>query len=303
MDLSLKVFNYNSSRKKILVCLDADCTVDKNYLTEIHQSFKQKNISTAYVNFNHPLKGNAEDNLAIICYEIFLRYYVLGLQLANSHFAFHTVGSTMVCDYLSYIKVEGMNKQKAAEDFYFMEKLAKNYKIEKIETTNIYPSARPSWRVPFGTGQRISRFLSNAQNEYLLYSPEAFIILKKWLEIFNNSSIKSSMEYLEEARDIHQSLYDFLIEQKFDSNWEKIRNNYKNSETLQKQKIFWFDGFKTLKLIHYLRDAAFPLVPMFTAIDELLKLYDSSKVIGWGDSKIPPIDIQKKYLEALRIVA
>ncbi len=33
MDAALKIFNYNSSAKKILICLDADCEVDSNYLT------------------------------------------------------------------------------------------------------------------------------------------------------------------------------------------------------------------------------------------------------------------------------
>ena len=32
MDEALKIFNYNSTSKKILICLDADCTVASNYL-------------------------------------------------------------------------------------------------------------------------------------------------------------------------------------------------------------------------------------------------------------------------------
>ena len=77
-----------------------------------------------------------------------------------------------------------------------MEKLAKNYKIEKINSTTVYPSSRSSWRVPFGTGQRVGRFLSNKQNEYLLYDPISFDILKAWLQIFNSEEIKSSNDYL-----------------------------------------------------------------------------------------------------------
>ncbi len=87
----------------------------------------------------------------------------------------------MICSYDSYIKTEGMNKRKAAEDFYFLEKLAKNFPITKIESATVYPSGRSSWRVPFGTGQRVTRFLAKGQNEYLLYSTESFRILKLWL--------------------------------------------------------------------------------------------------------------------------
>ena len=47
------------------------------------------------------------------------RYYVLGLKLANSPFAFPTIGSTMICDYESYIRIGGMNKKRAAGRFLF----------------------------------------------------------------------------------------------------------------------------------------------------------------------------------------
>ncbi|NJD23218.1 MAG: hypothetical protein FIA82_11210, partial [Melioribacter sp.] len=125
MDLALTQFDYTNTDKKILICLDADCTVSNNYLASIIQSFNQSNIHAAYVEYEHILPHNEQEQLAIICYEIFLRYYVLGLQYANSPFAFPTIGSTMICDFESYVKIGGMNKKKAAEDFYFMEKLAK----------------------------------------------------------------------------------------------------------------------------------------------------------------------------------
>ncbi len=34
MDLALTKFDYNSSAKSILICTDADCTVDSNYLSD-----------------------------------------------------------------------------------------------------------------------------------------------------------------------------------------------------------------------------------------------------------------------------
>ena len=172
MDLVLEHFDYNDSSKNILLCLDADCTVQNNYITEIHKCFKEEKCSAAYVQFEHTLTADDENNLAIICYEIFLRYYVLGLEIAASPYAFHTIGSTMACDVESYVNVQGMNKKKAAEDFYFMEKLSKNVKIQKISNAKVYPSSRGSWRVPFGTGRSVTRYLSKQQNEYLLYSPK-----------------------------------------------------------------------------------------------------------------------------------
>jgi len=299
MDAALGVFDYNSSRKKIIAALDADCQVQNNYFSEIINKTKAKNYSAAYVNFSHILPKNIDNKLAIINYEIFLRYYVLGLKFAGSPYAIHTIGSTMVVDFKSYIKVGGMNKRKAGEDFYFMEKLAKVININKIDSTTVYPSARSSWRVPFGTGQRVGRFLLHKQNEYLLYSPESFKILKEWLDIFNSDNILTSKEYFDIAKGIDESLYNFLQLNKFYENWNKILKNSKSDRQIKLQKKLWFDGFKTLKLIHYLRDNAYPEINMFDAVDELLSLLNVKIDIKRKDT-IPSISKQIRYLELLR---
>ena len=300
MDEALKIFNYNSAPKKILICLDADCVVESNYLSSIVNEFNKRNLSAAAVNFRHNTEEDSSSTAAIMCYEIFLHYYVLGLKYADSPFAFHTVGSTMICNCESYIKVEGMNKRKAAEDFYFMEKLAKNYKIEKINSTTVYPSSRSSWRVPFGTGQRVERFLSHKQNEYLLYDPTSFDILKAWLKIFNANEIETSNQYLKSAREIHPKLSNFLLEQNFEKDWNRILKNSTNSKQLAKQKQKWFDGFRTMKLIHYLRDKALPQINMFEALNGLFMQLEIRKDFFWHKKDIPNIDIQRKYLELLR---
>ncbi|MCX6175219.1 MAG: glycosyltransferase [Ignavibacteriales bacterium] len=302
MDLALTQFNYSNSGKNILICLDADCTVSNNYLESIIQTFKQPNIHAAYVQYEHMLPENESEQLAIICYEIFLRYYVLGLQYANSPFAFPTIGSTMICDYESYIKVGGMNKKKAAEDFYFMEKLAKITKIKKISTAKVYPSSRGSWRVPFGTGQRVNRFFAGTHKEYLLYDPKSFDVLKSWLKIYNSKEIFDAEHYLKSTAAIHKSLYDFLVQNSFEDSWNKILKNSKSDEQKQKQKQIWFDGFRTLKLIHYLRDNGFPLVNMFEALDELLRI-ENSELRIMRKKIISPVEEQIEYLSLLRKLA
>jgi glycosyltransferase involved in cell wall biosynthesis len=299
MDMALRIFNYNFSGKKILVCLDADCTVSKNYLGEIYSAFQKRKLQAAAVNFSHNIDNIEGEHIeAIICYEIFLRYYVLGLTYARSHYGFHTIGSTMACDHESYIKVEGMNKRKAAEDFYFMEKLAKIVPISKINSTFVYPSPRGSWRVPFGTGQRVNRHLSHAQDEYLLYSPKSFHILKLWLSAYSLPEAQSAKYYLSEAKKINSALYDFLILQNFERDYSRIIQNAKKTEQLLRQKSSWFDGFRTLKLIHYLRDHSFADEPMFDALDEIFSLCQIKFQSG-SKGIIPPLEIQKKYLKEM----
>jgi hypothetical protein len=299
MDLALTVFNYSSQKKKLIICLDADCTVQNNYLTEVVDNFNEKNLSAAVINFEHNITEE-KNTKAIICYEILLRYYTLGLHFANSPFAYQVVGSTVACDYETYIKVEGMNKRKAAEDFYFLEKIAKRVLIEKIKSTKVFPSSRSSWRVPFGTGQRVARFLSKFQNEYLLYDPETFLILRDWLKVFNSPEALSCEEYLSLAEEINVSLHQFLIDNKFEIVWNKILNSSKSQEQINKQKNNWFDAFRTLKFVHYLRDNVFQLINMFDALDNILTYYNYSLIAKREKNEIPKIEDQVIYLRILR---
>lgn len=330
MDLALTKFDYNSSRKNILICTDADCIVDSNYLSEISNEFNQNNYEAAVVNFSHDISGGDEETKAIICYELFLRYYVLGLYYAKSDYAFHTIGSTMLCTPEAYVKVEGMNKRKAAEDFYFLEKLAKIYKIGEIKSTAVHPSKRSSWRVPFGTGRSVDRYLSNTRDEYLLYDPKLFTILKNWQDVFKDKSLnqpelvsgsfvsteknqeipihiksarndtsKPYLSLIAKAKDINPALSDFLTQQDFERFIDKVLLKTNNPAEIEKQKHYWFDAFKTLKLIHYLRDVTYPNINMFDAIDELLKLMLIENNVK-RSSAIPDLEIQKEYLELLR---
>jgi len=300
MDHSLTIFNYSKDTIKLIICLDADCTVSKTYLTNIINDFNKNDLSVAVVNFEHPIDVTDNYNAAIICYEIFLRYYVTGLIFAGSDYAFHSIGSTMMCDHNAYIKIGGMNKRKAAEDFYFLEKLAKIYPISNIYSATVYPSKRSSWRVPFGTGQRVTIFLSKSQDEYLLFDPAVFRILKEWLEIYNSDVISDPQEILNQAKIIHTELYNFLLQNNYPKQWEKILSNTKSRRQLTHQRKIWFDGFKTLKLIHHLRDTAYPRLNMFDALDMLFIKLGINKSIDRNGDDIPELNIQKEYLILLR---
>lgn len=298
MDISLNLFDHNTAKKKIIVCLDADCAVSKNYISSIYELFNERNISAAAIKFEHNLNEAGENIEAIICYELFLRYYVLGLTYAGSPYAYHTVGSSMACDSETYVKAGGMNKKKAAEDFYFLEKLGKIVEVKNIKEALVYPSSRASWRVPFGTGQRVNRYNSKTQNEYLLYSPQSFEILKSWLDLFLQNDLSAEL-FMKEANNINPALGEFLKINEFSASWTQIKKNAKTKEQLNKQKKNWFDGFRTLKLIHYLRDNGYPLVFSFKALDDML-IKMKNHVLPKRESVLPPVGIQIDYLSMLR---
>ena len=133
----------------------------------------------------------------------------------------------------------------------------------------------------------------------VLYDPKSFIVLKNWLEIFFSKSVEPSADYLKIAKNIDENLFQFLVEQDLPRFLSKVLLNSKNPAEIEKQKHYWFDAFRTLKLIHYLRDETYTNINMFDAIDELLKMMNIENNI-LRNSAIPDLEIQKEYLLLLR---
>lgn len=300
MDTALKVFDYSTSEKKLIISLDADCVVEENYLDEIIRSFTKHNFSAATVDFEHNLNEEGINRLGIISYEIFLRHYVAGLLFALSPYSFHTIGSTVVCDHEAYIKVGGMNTKKAAEDFYFLQKLAKHYTINRISPTRVKPSARESWRVPFGTGRSMSDFSSN-KKDILLYDPDVYSVLKDWLELLHSDFSLNSNQILKEAKIIHPELYNFLEIRGFGKDWKKILENSKSVKQLDYQRKNWFDAFETLKLIHHLRDTSFPMMNIKSGVEKLFQVVQHSPTFELQSEK-NNIESFTGYISELRLL-
>jgi hypothetical protein len=269
LDRALSLFDYHSPARKLLFNLDADTWVETCYFSVVRHYFEGQDVHAAVVGFSHRPEADPVLAAAICCYEIFLRYYVLGLRFAGSPYAIHSIGSTMVCTPESYAAVRGMNRREAAEDFYFLNKLTKFCPVARIHTTTVYPSARPSRRVPFGTGQRMIRFLEGKRDEYLLYDPDVFLILKRWLETMAGGGPQEARVILTGAARIHPLLGSFLELNRFQDVWPLIRRNHREPDALAKQFHVWFDGFKTLKLIHYLTEKGFPQREMFSVLKDM----------------------------------
>ena len=80
----------------------------------------------------------------------------------------------------------------------------------------------------------------------------------------------------------------------FDTVWPKLEKNSPDLEGLAAQFHRWFDGFKSLKLIHHLRDHGFPPMPVVEAISELLP------TIGTGVDSTTELDRLSDLLDQLR---
>ena len=207
---------------------------------------------------------NAGLDTAAAMYDCSLRYYVLGLRWANSLWGYHTIGSTLMIHGLSYAETRGFPIREAGEDFYLLNKIAKTANIYNLPMPKIKLSDRASQRVPFGTGPAVSNIQQQAcENDFLMYHPIVFALLKIWHshmpqlftrqldEIFVTAEVTEK-----ESQLIIQGLHGLGFEKAL----EHCRQQAKNQAQFTKQLWQWFDGFRTLKFIHWLRDNNYPSI-------------------------------------------
>lgn len=271
MDAALEVLDGNGCADSgAILCLDADTLVEENYLSALAKHFSATDDSAAVVAYAHQIPTEPAHRMAICAYEIFLRAYVLGLSVAGSPYAFHAIGSAMACTAHGYTSVRGMNRRGAAEDFHFLNKLAKVGKVGTVTETTVYPSGRVSHRVPFGTGRQMQRSATETARDDRIHHPEIFSVIGRWLGAVMADPDRDAGAICGTAGQIHPLLADFLDQNRFMKSWERIRQNARNEEQLQRQFHVWFDGLRTLRLIHLLARRDYPPVGMVEGIKGLL---------------------------------
>ena len=278
----------SSGNNPAIVCLDADCTVSKDYFKRIEAGFIHSQADVAVLEFEHLIPSDFDVELknGIIQYELFLEYYRLGLKLAGFPFSFHTVGSSMACTAIAYACHGGMNQRKAGEDFYFLHKLFPHYKTVELAGSLVFPSPRISKRVPFGTGRFQEKWKDSGEEIYRSYHPMVFSILKDFIlasYVFLESENPEFDEIFLLFSDNHERGNQFLKEFQVMQNLEVVRKASPKKEQRIKAFFRWFDGLLALRLVHYF-DADLPkmsvgegirtLVPAFYTIgsDKELKL-------------------------------
>ncbi len=255
-DLALPLLDFRGPAP-LLVALDADTLVEPDYLSALTGHFRSTSAGGAVLNFRHQEGATNQERQAIRRYELFLRVYVLGLSRAGSPYAFHTIGSAMACTAEAYAGMGGMNTRLAAEDFYFLQHLKKTSGIASVAGTHVLPSARASHRVPFGTGRSVSRQLAGEESAVLFYQPECFAILGNWLELVATHLDASGQDIVHQAERISLELKNYLDQAGFGDAWEKLRKNSRDQAALLGAFHSWFDGLRTLKLIHHLSDTRY----------------------------------------------
>ncbi|MEZ4483571.1 MAG: glycosyltransferase family 2 protein [Syntrophotaleaceae bacterium] len=255
----------------LLVALDADTLVQPDYLSALRRHFRVADAGAAVVPFCHQSADDPAQQQAITRYELFLRCHVLGLKLAGSPYAFHTVGSTMACRATAYARAGGMNRRRAGEDFYFLQQLAKTTGVQQLSGTQVFPSPRPSNRTPFGTGRSVAELMAGHKEAVLFYPAPCYRLLGDWLQLVETRLETDGATLLHQARQLNPDLAEFFAGENFIFVWERLAANHPRPQSRIKAFHDWFDGLKTTRLIHHLCAGPYPRCAPQKAVPQLLQ--------------------------------
>ena len=274
-DIALQLHVQGNVRSPWIHTTDADVELPTAYFERATFVFNGDAPAALVYPFWHQCEPSAALAEAMRRYEIFLRYYLLGLADAGSPYAFHTLGSTLAVHALAYAKVRGFPRRAAGEDFYLLNKLAKVGAVVQLDGAPLMIRGRSSHRVPFGTGAALSKIMAGAARgeHYRIYAPEVFLYLKIWLATLEllsaDRASKDPLQYLKTAARLHGADAGQIQHEMTDSGFLaavcRAKRISRDPTTMARHLHTWFDAFRTLKLIHRLT-RFFPKVELIDAV-------------------------------------
>jgi hypothetical protein len=209
-----------------------------------------------------------------------LRYYFQALAFTGFPNVFHTVGSSIAVKSMAYMKVGGMNRRQAGEDFYFVQKLVPAGGYFSLNSTTVFPSPRVSGRVPFGTGAAVGKMVKEDSFGLLTYNPLAFKDLNIFFEYLYKIFEKPADDLILLFYDFPLSLKLFLEEQDWLSKAAEIKNNTSGYLSFRKRFFEWFNMFKVVKYLNFSHKSFFEKVPVFFAAEEFLRYRETDPAIA-----------------------
>jgi glycosyltransferase involved in cell wall biosynthesis len=266
MDEACRRFATNNNEAGIIASCDADSLVSINYIADIQKTFiADKKLNCTPFFFEHQITDYLSDlnKNAIRLYEMYLRYFKLALKSTGFPYAFHTVGSSFAVRASAYAKQGGMSKRQAGEDFYFLHKIFPLGNCMELNNVIVYPSARPSDRVPFGTGNAVQKIL--IENEFLTYHPIYFKHLNTFftnaITLFNKNNEAVNTLY----KKLDSTLQCFLSKEEFIQSISELKGNCATEKTYIHRFYQWFDAFKIIKYLNFVHNTV-PRIPITDAV-------------------------------------
>jgi hypothetical protein len=252
MDEAIRRFIVAGKSDGVIVSLDADTLVPQNYFIDIEKAFdKNKKLNCTILNFKHsiPYASSKELEAAITLYELYLHYFKQALKYTGFPYAYHTIGSCFAVKASVYVKQGGMNRRQGGEDFYFLHKVFPLGNTIELNSVTVYPSARVSDRVPFGTGPAVKEIME--QDNYFTYRFEYFTYLKYFFSNINYLYKAGSKDIIVFYENLDLSLKEFIPVDTFISKISEINANSASVEKFKQRFFYWFDAFKVIKYLNF----------------------------------------------------
>ncbi|GAA5316296.1 MAG: hypothetical protein AseanaTS_15000 [Candidatus Pelagadaptatus aseana] len=254
-DLAAQLFHLGQLQTPWVHSTDADAELPDNYLTT--DSNKDKTAARLYP-YQHKRVSDCPISKATQHYQQRLNYYVEGLRWAGSPYAFHTLGSILAIHIEYYCQARGFPKRAGGEDFYLLNKLAKLGAIQQLPATahnTITLQPRLSHRVPFGTGPAVEKIITGEGSSLRDYNPQVFACLKQLLDEIGTSQT-TGIEPQSLMAQLPSEITSALSDAGIDHLWQHLQQ--KKPSQHHSHFHLWFDGFRTLKFIHYLQQYHYP---------------------------------------------
>lgn len=274
MEWAVRGFLQSNNDKGIIVSLDADCTVSPNYLRSIENQFSTYSPNCCVLNFKHRVALDSAKSLksAIEQYEQYIWYFRDALKLIDFPYYYHTIGSAFAVSADAYVRVGGIGRQQGGEDFYFLQKVFQLEKTIELMEAFVYPAARFSDRIPFGTGPALEKIISSPDGILRVYSVEAFSALKSFLNLRTKFYKQLDEEVQKLIKQLHPSIQEFLKEHNLFSAITNCNENAASISTFQKRFFHHFNAFQIIKYLNFAHINYFELTPIHKAKDNLVAL-------------------------------
>lgn len=269
MDEAVRRFEIINDPAGLIVSLDADTKVHKQYFQKILSHFFNNPQSDACtIQFKHNFDETLfSPNLisAAKQYELYLRYFRLALKYSGFPHAIHTIGSCFSVKAIAYVKAGGMSrKHQAGEDFYFLHKITALTNVSEIKEILVYPSPRISERVPFGTGPAIKKIIND--NDFKVYNFKAFLIIRDFFRSFN--------ELYHEPQNIDSVpnlITNYLGKEKLMGIIHECKSNTKDLSGFTKRMFSNFNAFFVIRFLNYVSENNFVKpTSVYQAVGEFL---------------------------------
>jgi hypothetical protein len=239
----------------VLPNLDGDSPVAPRYVDDVLAEFdEQPDMLAGVCRYRHPIPDNADHAEAMIAYETWMRYFAAALTWTETPYAFQSIGSCMALSARGYALADGMPQLEALSDFYMLQKVAKVGgfgAVRQLTRPFVYPSARPSPRVPRGTGPSVTQRMEGGGDKFdFVEPPQAFRQLRRLFR-----AVRDGYERPEVLRDVGSAglLGDFLDDQGAWDTIDKLRENAPSSTHFEQQFHTWFDSLKIVKFANETR--------------------------------------------------